>query len=124
MEEELICTSCSSTWKRAKVRGRKPLLCPTCISGQIQHNNVDQPVVVSNSKDSIIPLDLSVSKIHTQLHPKPSNYQELKESTKNGSVWKCPGCGSILEMFLALTAIPTHRCTPNTITLKIMERIS
>lgn len=123
MEEELTCTSCSSTWKRARLRGRKPLLCPTCLSGQSQKVIIDQPVNVSIPEAPTASFDLSVSKIHTQLHPKPANYQELQESTKNGSTWKCPGCGSTLKMFLALTAVPTHRCTPDTVTLKTMERV-
>ena len=123
MEEELTCTSCSSTWKRVRTRGRKPLLCPSCLSGQAQTIiSTQTPIIKSSQKDSVFS-DLSVSSVHSQMHPKPSNHQELKESTKNGSIWKCPGCGSTLKMFVSLSAVPTHRCTPDTVTLKIMERV-
>jgi DNA polymerase-3 subunit epsilon len=30
--EELTCTRCEQTWTRERARGRKPQLCPTCVS--------------------------------------------------------------------------------------------
>jgi len=123
MEEELICKSCSSTWKRTRLRGRKPLLCPACSSLQSHQLIANQSVKSFISQSSVTSSDLSVSKIHAQLHPKPANYQELQQSTKNGSTWKCPGCGYVLKMFISLIAPPTHRCTPDTVTLKVMQRI-
>lgn len=125
MEEELICTSCSSTWKRARVRGRKPLLCPKCLSSQSTPIEVSQPQVENSQPKNVVSefSDLSPSKIHRQLHPRSSDYLDLLESTKKGSKWRCPACGSELVMLVAITAIPTHRCTPNTVSVKLMQRI-
>jgi hypothetical protein len=67
--------------------------------------------------------DLSVSKVHSMMHPRPVNYQDMLESTKKGSKWKCPGCGSILTMLVGISDVPTHRCTPGMVSLKLMERI-
>lgn len=125
MEEELTCTSCSSTWKRTKLRGRKPLLCPKCSSLESTSIKISEPQVqqsepkVLNSEIS----DLSVSKVHRQLHPRSSDYLDLRESTKKGSKWQCPGCNATLVMYLPLSAVPTHRCTPNTVSVKTMQRI-
>lgn len=129
MEEELTCTSCSSTWKRTRLRGRKPLLCPACTSLESTVIKLASPEV-KISESEVVPKntssessDLSVSKVHSMMHPRPVNYQDMLESTKKGSKWKCPGCGSILTMLVGISDVPTHRCTPGMVSLKLMERI-
>jgi len=150
MEEYLICTQCSTKWSRLKTRGRKPLLCPSCINPDIKSSSLSpekvkkSKIISSSKKNSKSSEDISISsissvpdpsndnfsqsllskaKIMQICHPKPSNYKELLESTKNGSVWKCKSCGHILTLTLAVTDIPLHRCTPDTVTLKLYERI-
>lgn len=124
MEEQLTCSVCQKSWTRTKARGRKPLVCPTCLS--TGSTFIPVPDKSSDSKKTDKPFfsDLSISKVHGLLHPKPSNHQDMLESTKKGSTWKCPGCGSILTMLVGITAVPTHKCTPDTVTVKLMERIS
>jgi len=46
------------------------------------------------------------------LHPKPTNWRELVEATKNGSTWQCPRCKWKMEVSVPLTDVPTHKCTP------------
>lgn len=126
MEEELTCTVCHNSWRRLKVRGRKPLACPSC-------SDLDQTLIVSLPKDSISKNKDQTKKeisnitphiVYNALHPKPSNYKDLLESTKKGSVWKCPSCGYVLELSLPVIDVPTHRCTPDAINIKPFERLS
>ena len=136
MNESLTCTSCSKVWKRQRTRGRKPLLCPKCTKEQ----TVNIPVKKTSRKIIAKPIseslstpekevqtktksDLTLSKVINTLIPKRPDAAQIAESTKNGSVWQCPACKSTIEMCLPLNDIPTHRCTPDTVSLKFMERI-
>mgnify|MGYP000011427819 FL=1 len=141
MKESLTCTGCGATWKRDKSRGRKPHFCPKCVKLQLQETAVKEvkprkikvkPVVLQNSpqiKEPQIPVqsniksDLTLSRVISSLNPNRHDSAQLAESTRNGSVWQCPSCKSITEVFVAINDIPTHRCTPNTVTAKLMERI-
>lgn len=131
MEEQLTCSVCQKSWNRIKTRGRKPLVCPNCISAGTTFipTSTSTPSPTSESKSttsntSSVLSQLSVSKIHGMMHPKPPNHLDILESTKKGSTWKCPGCGAILTMMVGITATPTHRCTPDTVSVRLMERIS
>lgn len=131
MEEQLVCSICQTQWNRIRTRGRKPIVCPDCISSgntfiptpQVSNSAIPN-TEKSNDNQSSDFGGLSLSKIHSLLHPKPLNHQDMLESTKNGSKWKCPGCASIVTLLVPVTAVPTHKCTPNTVTVKLMERIS
>jgi len=140
MEESLVCTKCKVKWSRTLVRGRKPILCPTCLDSTSlpktsrKTKSVKKSVKLSSKKiyppapeqvsSSLSDLSsLSKAKIMQMCHPKPANYKELQESTENGSVWKCKSCGHILKLEVAITDIPLHRCTPDTVSLKLYERI-
>lgn len=126
MQETLTCTLCKSEWTRQRARGRKPVLCPQCLSqSELQANQaVLQPVSTQKSEPSSTPSSrLSLRTVFGGLFPKYQNAEELAESTKNGSVWKCPSCSHVLKMNVAVTAPVTHRCTPDTVTTKICERI-
>lgn len=136
MNESLTCTSCSKVWKRERTRGRKPLLCPKCVKDQ----SIDVPVKSTSRKVVAKPIskptstpvqevqtktksDLTLSQVISSLNPKRSDSAALAESTKNGSVWQCPSCKSITELFISVNDIPTHRCTPDMVSIKFMERI-
>lgn len=136
MNESLTCTSCSKVWKRERTRGRKPLLCPKCVKEQ----SPDVPVKPTSRKVVAKPIskptstpvqevqtktksDLTLSQVISSLNPKRSDSAALAESTKNGSVWQCPSCKSITELFISVNDIPTHRCTPDMVSIKFMERI-
>ena len=132
MNETLTCTVCSKEWKRERVRGRKPLLCPKCVKAQdlplpkTVPASLPDPLVQSDIKnDSIASSDFTLTpgKVYTALHPKPSNYKDLLDQTKNGSTWKCSNCGHILKLEIPISDIPTHRCTPNMVSVKLYERI-
>jgi predicted RNA-binding Zn-ribbon protein involved in translation (DUF1610 family) len=148
MKESLTCTSCGSTWKRDKTRGRKPHLCPKCVKAEViatvkpanketkkltvKRGRKAKPIVETEIKPEVkinteiknkTTSDLTVSKIMQSFHPKSSNHEELRESTKNGSTWKCTNCGNILKLEISITDIPTHRCTPNMVSVKPYERI-
>lgn len=126
MEEKLTCTVCTKDWFRPKTRGRKPILCPTCLKAGVTFVPVvQQPVQPQqNQTTSSSNEDITPGLVHKYLYPKPSNYKDLVESTKKGSKWKCPSCGYILKLDIAVTAVPTHRCTPDTVSVKLFERIS
>lgn len=128
MLETLTCTSCNSQWTRERARGRKPVLCPSCVSqSELKPNQPisdSQSVITQKTEHSSINSSrLALGTIFRGLFPKYQNAQELAEATKNGSVWKCPSCSHILTMNVAVTAPVTHRCTPDTVTTKICERI-
>lgn len=134
MKESLTCTACSATWKRDKSRGRKPHFCPKCVKLQLQQAAIKE---VSTRKIKAKPIakqpqtpvqsnpksDLTLSQVISCLNPKRHDSAQLAESTKNGSVWQCPVCKSITEVFVPINHVPTHRCTPNTVSAKLMERI-
>ena len=46
--EELICEQCDKHWQRTKARGRKPKLCPTCISSSSLVPNQDDEDIVED----------------------------------------------------------------------------
>jgi hypothetical protein len=132
MNETLTCTVCSKKWKREKLRGRKPLLCPKCVKDQniplpeISSKPLPIPLVQSDVKNDLITssdFTLTPGKVYTALHPKPSNYKDLLQQTRNGSTWKCPNCNHILILEIPVSDIPTHRCTPNMVSVKLYERI-
>jgi rubrerythrin len=55
---------------------------------------------------------LTVRDVFSAFHPKPKNYRELAEQTKNGSTWQCTKCKAIIEVALPLIEPPTHVCSP------------
>jgi Zn finger protein HypA/HybF involved in hydrogenase expression len=141
MKESLTCTGCGATWKRDKSRGRKPHFCPKCVKLQLQETTAkevnprkikvnpvakQQSLQIEEHKMPVPPKtksDLTASQVISSLNPKRHDSAQLAESTRNGSVWQCPSCKSVTEVFLAINDIPTHRCTPNMVSAKLMERI-
>lgn len=122
MEESLVCTICKKSWKRQRSRGRKPKICPSCISLDSSLDLSSRPSPPSPSSPTHSS-EIPVGKIYQAFHPKPSNYKELLESTKNGSTWKCPGCGHVIKINMAITSPPTHKCSPNMVSIKVCTRI-
>ena len=135
MNESLTCTSCSKIWKRERTRGRKPLLCPKCVKEQAKDIAAPQKAQKSNRSIKAKPIapapkaepapqtELTINKVISSLSYAGNKSVELAESTKKGSAWKCPSCNHTIELFVAINAIPTHRCTPNMVSVKLMERI-
>lgn len=134
MQESLICSVCEKTWKRNKTRGRKPTVCTKCLKSSIkvsnrkpkQPNQKSEPKI--NVPDNNVNSNKNISKItprlvYQSLYPKDPSFKELGESTKNGSIWKCKGCGHVMRLDLAITAIPTHKCSPNFSKISLYERI-
>lgn len=89
--ETLVCEKCSSSWKRQPSRGRKPRLCPTCIS----------------SSDQSISLSKAIQTPSVQLKT-----QSQCDSTKfpAPTKWKCHTCGVALKVEIGINYPPTHRC--------------
>jgi hypothetical protein len=150
MKETLTCSNCKKNWKRDKSRGRKPTLCPKCIKILSREEEISkksklamktapfrkvskpptrvspQPpkAPVKPSEDSPKqPEGLDIRQVFSILSPKPRNYRELSESTKNGSIWQCPVCKIVVEINIAIVQPPAHRCTPTTVTEKEFVRI-
>ena len=136
MQESLVCSVCEKTWKRNKTRGRKPTVCPKCLKSVIQDSQPKpkQPNQKSEAKksDPVKPTEVTVKKnssevtaqkVYQSLYPKDPSFEELRESTKNGSVWKCTACGHIMQLTLAITAVPTHKCSPTSSKINLYERI-
>lgn len=124
MEETLVCESCQKSWSRQRSRGRKPRYCSECLNSE--HTLSSAPVATPPNKESANfknEYSTLIHKVYSTLLPKNPKADSLLESTKNGSKWKCPSCGHILTIHLAITDIPTHRCTPSTVTVKRYERI-
>lgn len=86
--ETLTCENCSRKWKRELVRGRKPKLCPKCITV-----SVDSPQIkkVSMPKPSLVGSNL-MSKF-----PAPSK-------------WLCSSCGASVTVQVGIEYEPTHVC--------------
>ena len=134
MQESLVCSVCEKTWKRNKTRGRKPTVCPKCLKSSIQISepkqkqpNQKSKAKISESIKSIVDdkktSDVTYKQIYQSLYPKDPSFEELRESTKNGSIWKCQACANIIRLDVAVTAIPTHKCNPNSNKINLYERI-
>lgn len=145
MKETLTCGECSKTWKREVSRGRKPTLCPKCLKKSLKKDSPvakvkNQPVPVKEEKRAVVatPLQLvatsnsdavdtkdkiSITDVYRDYYPLAANYQELLESTKNGSKWGCSKCGAKITINVPVTAVPTHRCPQKSTNVKPYERI-
>ena len=102
--EELICEQCDKHWQRTKARGRKPKLCPTCISSSS---------LVSNQDDEDIVEDIPVAK-----EPTPE-----KTLYKPNSKWQCFACGAKVSIGVGVNVPPTHRCLKRANRLLSLELI-
>lgn len=90
--EELICEQCDSQWQRAKSRGRKPKLCPTCLESS------SLVLVVEEENDPIEDIPL------VQEPP-------LEKTTyKPNSKWICNACGAKIQIGVGINDAPMHKC--------------
>lgn len=67
--------------------------------------------------------DLTLRQIWSVLVPKHARWRELVAETENGSRWQCPKCKWVLEVSVALTDIPYHKCSPASSRVQSLERI-
>lgn len=135
-QEKLTCSQCSKKWTRVKSRGRKPLFCPSCIAKNTTPPPVQPKAAVKSSppKEEEKEEKLSTDSLNTKsklavvykaLYPAPSkDSDQLKDQGPNGSVWKCSHCGYTLTIGVILSDIPTHKCDPNSIRVRSLQRIS
>ena len=128
MKETLTCSICKKNWKRETARGRKPIACPSCLKKQLKQvsKKVTKPVLVEEKIEQVEEkekVNISKSQVFRDYYPKPNNYEELIESTKNGSHWHCSKCNKELKCGVALSAIPVHTCPPNSGKIKEYERV-
>lgn len=124
MEEQLICSICKKKWFRLKTRGRKPTVCSKCVENQ-SSNMVE--VIVEKKVESTIEnnkSNISLVDVYREIYPRPSNYNEFVESTKNGSEWHCSSCKSSIKVQVPLVVPPTHYCPPKSSKIKEYERVS
>jgi len=129
MKETLTCSICKKNWKRETARGRKPIACPSCLKKQITERSkktikivpVEQKIEEDTEEKE--KLNISKSQVFRDYYPKPNNYEELIQSTKNGSQWHCSKCNKELKCGVALSAIPVHTCPPNSGKIREYERV-
>jgi hypothetical protein len=129
---------CDKTWKRDKSRGRKPTACPKCAKA-VAANKEDEKKQVAKRAVKAQPVEIANDKIETTVHtksevsiydvyrgiyPKPANYQEFLESTRNGSEWFCKSCKKSLRSEIPLSVPPTHRCPEKSTNIKEYERVA
>lgn len=88
-KEKLTCDNCHKDWQRIPSRGRKPKLCPSCITGPAQVKDSPKPV-----------LQKVVQKV-TQDDPMP-----FPGPTK----WACSSCGASVSVGIDIRYAPTHQC--------------
>jgi len=124
MHEELTCISCNKKWSREKSRGRKPKLCSDCLNKKIDISNKDlfTTSLVSIPKSNP-PLDITLNTVFQLIHPRHPEAEKLSQETAKGSSWRCTSCGNVINLLIAITAPPTHRCTPDMVSVKPYERI-
>jgi hypothetical protein len=88
--EELICEQCDKHWQRTKARGRKPKLCPTCLSSTslilVQEEDIIEDIPVAKEP----PLE--------------------KTLYKPNSKWQCFACGAKVSIGVGVNAPPVHKC--------------
>lgn len=153
MKETLTCSQCSKNWKREVSRGRKPTVCPKCIKQAEKESKpatksepkpkqiktTSEQVSTSSTKKRIVEpslqkepdltiqqdssFNLSYSKVYSSFYPRHPDAESLLQSTKNGSVWQCPNCKIFVRPSLAISQPPTHKCTPNSMTVREFIRI-
>lgn len=128
MQESLICSVCNKTWKRNKTRGRKPTTCPKCLRASAPLSELNKDLIQNkNSSSQLVHTkpssDVTPNQVYQFLYPKDPSHKELLEATKNGSVWKCKGCGHTFKLEVPISAIPTHKCSPNSSKINLYERI-
>lgn len=89
--EVLTCIQCSSSWNRQKTRGRKPKICPSCITSL-------EKIEEENEEDF-------EPEIPVKEEPRPS-----ATKYKPGTTWKCPSCNISVKIGIGIDVPPTHSC--------------
>jgi hypothetical protein len=90
--EELICEQCDSQWQRAKSRGRKPKLCPTCLESS-----------------SLLPVVEEETDTEQEI-PLAQEPPLEKTAYKPNSKWLCNACGAKIQIGVGINDAPMHKC--------------
>lgn len=131
MEETLKCTSCNKKWTRTKTRGRKPVFCPKCIAKTTTPpKEVIQSLTDSlqkqqdlSSSDSVVDEEKKlISSVYKYFFPEVEDDQLKNQNS--GSRWQCPSCKYELTLYVKISDIPYHKCTPSSATKRELKRIS
>jgi len=127
MKETLNCSSCGKNWKRDRVRGRKPIFCPKCVANNTEPpkeiiQNITKPVEKVEHKVQDTEKDSLLHDVYKFFYPKVTDDQ-LKNQ-KSGSKWQCPSCNYLLTLYIPISDIPYHKCTPSSTTGRELKRIS
>jgi hypothetical protein len=89
--EELICEQCDKHWHRTKARGRKPKLCPTCLSStSLPLIEQDEDVIEDIPLIQEPPLEKTLYKPNSQ--------------------WQCSACGAKVRIGVGVNIPPVHKC--------------
>lgn len=89
MKEILECTQCDKKWERKKARGRKPVICPDCVSF-----NEEQEAEQRQQPVSFI----------------EQNYESVNYTFPSVSYWMCPNCDQTISVHVGLNYVPLHPC--------------
>jgi len=127
MEETLKCTSCNKKWTRIKTRGRKPVFCPKCIAKTTEPpkeiiQSLNKPSQIQEDKPQVADDKKLIQNVYKYFFPEVQDDQ--LNNQKSGSKWQCPSCKYTLTLYVAISDIPYHRCTPSSSTKRELKRIS
>ena len=92
--ETLVCSSCSKRWKRQKTRGRKPVVCPKCLSASVPNKGSSSSVKQKSEPSQ----QRQISKKDDSIkYPVPSH-------------WVCKSCLVSVKIHVRLEYPPIHLC--------------
>lgn len=94
-KEKLVCQKCRKGWQRVPSRGRKPVLCPSCLSSA-KSSSTAKKIDPPPAPKQIV---LSSKTIEPEELPYPA-------PTK----WLCSSCGASVQILVGLKYPPTHHC--------------
>jgi hypothetical protein len=104
--ETLTCEQCSKKWKRQPSRGRKPRLCPKCLTApQKASQPISQPSQPVTAKKPATKLQQNVTPA-TKLQQNVTADYKFPGPTK----WMCKTCGTSIKTEISLQYEPTHSC--------------
>jgi hypothetical protein len=106
MKEKLTCIKCSKNWKRERVRGRKPLLCPNCtVSSEQLLKPSEQP---------------STRRMIRVATPKEKKQKELIQGP---SKWQCSSCLVSVVTEIGIYDPPVHACKKRLKKIFALEKV-
>lgn len=118
MKEILTCKNCSKTWSRPKSRGRKPFLCPSCVTNDVSLSVIKISSFKPNLKSVISNPKQQVSSFKTQ------SLQNDKKPIESPSKWQCSSCLVYVTVEVPIYDPPTHSCKKRLKKIYPLEKVS